>query len=37
LPSALDTALHITTFGVDGAGELYVMGHDGSLWHLVQD
>ncbi len=37
LGTALDTDLHINSFGTDTLGELYVVGHNGTLWHVVQD
>jgi glucose/arabinose dehydrogenase len=33
----LDTTIKITSFGEDAAGEIYVTGVGGTVWHLVAD
>jgi len=36
-PPPLATGLHITSFGVDALGEVYVTAVGGSVWHIVGD
>jgi glucose/arabinose dehydrogenase len=36
-PPPLATGKHITSFGVDGLGEIYVTAVGGSVWHIVED
>jgi glucose/arabinose dehydrogenase len=37
LPSPLATSLNVSSFGVDGRGELYVVDHGGSIQLVVED